>query len=693
MRREAATLEAMRDGADVIFQATFFDGRWRGHADFLFKRADRPSPASATWSYDIADTKLARSVKAGAILQMCVYADLLEGLQGIAPEWLYVITGDRRRHAHRLDDFAAYFRYVRAGSTPASSAGLADGPPAPTPTRSTTAGSAPGSRRASTGGAPTTTSRSWPGCAACDTERLDGRRRPDPARLAAAPRDRRVPDMHAPDARPRSASRPGSSSHERGPGELLFELIEPDPDDRGRGLRALPEPSPWDLFFDIEADPWATEVGLEYLLGIVEEVDGAAALPRHLGHLAEEEKAAFERFIDLVIERLDAHPEMHVYHYGGYEAGAIKRLMQRHGTRVDEVDRLLRGDVLVDLLNVVRQGVRASVESYSLKQIEKFYMPDARRAGHRGRVQRRRVRDVAEATATRRSSTGSPPTTATTASRPGCSGTGSRTGARRRSLAGRSVAGTGRSRRSRRHPTALNDWLRAVEERVAGLTERPRAGRPSPEAEGRRLLADLLDWHRREEKSQWWRWFELKDDLTIEQLVNERDALAGLDFVDQFEGEGVMLHRRYRFQPQDHGFDPGDEAFATGTGKAAGTIVAIDDAAGLIELKRSRSIRLAAPGGPDGTRAAPEHPAAAGDAAGRRRGHRGWLATVTDPTEPSGTCSSASRHAASAGWGARWSRRGEDVLDAARRLALELDAATLPIQGPPGTGKTYAGRG
>ena len=100
---QALTLEAMRSGADVIFQATFFDGRWRGHADFLFKRDDRPSPALGSWSYDVADTKLARSVKAGAILQMCVYADLLEKLQGIAPEWLYVITGDRTMHGHRTD--------------------------------------------------------------------------------------------------------------------------------------------------------------------------------------------------------------------------------------------------------------------------------------------------------------------------------------------------------------------------------------------------------------------------------------------------------------------------------------------------------------------------------------------------------------------------------------------------------------
>ena len=45
----------MRDGADVIFQATFFDGRWRGHADFLFKRPDRASPVLGSWSYDIAD--------------------------------------------------------------------------------------------------------------------------------------------------------------------------------------------------------------------------------------------------------------------------------------------------------------------------------------------------------------------------------------------------------------------------------------------------------------------------------------------------------------------------------------------------------------------------------------------------------------------------------------------------------------
>src|SRR5690606_38854639 len=36
-------------------------------------------------------------------------------------------------------------------------------------------------------------------------------------------------------------------------------------------------------------------------------------------------------------------------------------------------DRLLRGRVLVDLYRVVRQGLRASVESYSIKKLEPLY--------------------------------------------------------------------------------------------------------------------------------------------------------------------------------------------------------------------------------------------------------------------------------------------------------------------------------
>ena len=71
--------------------------------------------------------------------------------------------------------------------------------------------------------------------------------------------------------------------------------------------------------------------------------------------------------------RLERDPDLHVYHYAPYEPTALKRLMGRYGTREAEVDRLLREGVLVDLLRAVRQSLRASVESYSIKKMEPFY--------------------------------------------------------------------------------------------------------------------------------------------------------------------------------------------------------------------------------------------------------------------------------------------------------------------------------
>ena len=687
-RAQAQTLEAMRAGIDVVYQATFFDGRWRGHADFLFKRPDRPSPGLGGWSYDIGDTKLARSVKAGAILQMCVYASLLEGMQGIPPEWLHVITGDGVKHPHRTDDFSAYFRFVRARFDDRLSMGLADGHRETYPD-------------------PVEHCRvcSWypmciqrrrdddhlsivAGMRRLDTERLTAAGISTLAGLAVLRPTQGIEGIAAPQlTRIREQSR--LQLHEREMHERVFELIAPDPDDAGRGLRALPEPSPWDLFFDIEADPWATEVGLEYLFGIVEEAAGDARYLDIWATSQEAEKAAFERFIGLVIERLDAHPEMHVYHYGGYEAGAIKRLMQRHGTCVDEVDRLLRGDVLVDLLTVVRQGVRASVESYSLKQVEKFYMPV-----REGPVTDAGFSVVAFETWLKEGDQTILDGIAAY-NRDDCVSTWLLRGwleQRRIEAVARwpELEWTRPVMPAPTTPATVAEWLQAVEERVAGLTGGLRADDDSSEADGRRLLADLLDWHRREEKSQWWRWFELKDDLTVEQLVIERDALAGLGFVDEFDGQGVMLHRRYRFEPQDHGFDPGDGVFATGTGSAAGTIVSIDDAAGLIELKRSRSASWPHPRAligpaplPSGAqrqamlRVADSVIAHGIDGQGPYRAIRDMLLRLA-PRLAEGT-------------------RGplveprEDVLAAARRLAVALDAGTLPIQGPPGTGKTYAG--
>ncbi len=53
-QREVETLEAMRVGVDVVYQATFYDGLWGGQADFLM-RVETPSDLGP-WSYEMVDT-------------------------------------------------------------------------------------------------------------------------------------------------------------------------------------------------------------------------------------------------------------------------------------------------------------------------------------------------------------------------------------------------------------------------------------------------------------------------------------------------------------------------------------------------------------------------------------------------------------------------------------------------------------
>ncbi len=50
--------------------------------------------------------------------------------------------------------------------------------------------------------------------------------------------------------------------------------------------------------------------------------------------------------------------------------------MGMHATREDALDDLLRNHVLVDLFAVVRQAMRISQPSYSIKKVEAFYMPE-----------------------------------------------------------------------------------------------------------------------------------------------------------------------------------------------------------------------------------------------------------------------------------------------------------------------------
>jgi len=470
-------------------------------------------------------------------------------------------------------------------------------------------------------------------------------------------------------------------------GTIVHELLEPIP---GFGLARLYEPCAGDIFFDIEGDPFVGENGLEYLFGYSfqdvgdqERYVGAWALSRA------QERVAFEQFIDFVMDRLNAYPDLHVYHYASYEPAALKRLMGRYATREDGLDQILRGKRFVGLLAVVRQGLRASVESYSIKCLEPLYgyvrqisLPEANHA--LSKVQAfLELGDVAGLADDDRSAVEA-------YNRDDCQST------RRlrdwletvRASAIADGAAIERPVLSDAAPTeALGEW----QLKIAGLVQQLVTGIPddplerSVEQHARWILAHTLDWHRREDKAFWWEFFRLGD-LPAEDLLDERTGLGGLLFETGAGGTARAPIHRYRFPPQETELRGGEGVRAVG-GNKLGAVAEISIEEGWVDIKkRGDTVDL--------------HPEAlfAHDYIDTKVLAEALVRigeyVAVHGLEGEGPYQAArdllSRHAPRVG-GQPLRHQDETAVAAALRLALVLDGGVLPIQGPPGAGKTYTG--
>src|SRR5467141_2120402 len=366
----AETLVLMDRGAEVIAQGALSDGEWFGRPDVL-RRVEKPSKRW-TWSYEVADTKLARETKATTILQLSLYSDLLKQIQGTLPEFLWVVPPGEGYAGEKYPvlEYAAYYRHVQKRLLKAvgEDAGRET---YPEPVEH---------------------------CNVCRWFReCDQRRRADDhLSLVAGIRRQQRDQFEAWNAetmaklaalpiplreRPKHGSMEGYENVQkqarvqvegRKKKQPVHEPILPVAE--GMGFCRLPEPSVGDMFVDLEGDPFVEERGLQYLFGFaVRNANGEFSYGKRWALNREEEKKGFEWLVGEIMRRRAANPKMHVYHFGAYEPTALKNLMGMHATREDEIDRMLRAGVMVDLHQAFKQGVRASVEEYSLKKIEAFY--------------------------------------------------------------------------------------------------------------------------------------------------------------------------------------------------------------------------------------------------------------------------------------------------------------------------------
>ena len=582
----AETLRLMAEGVDVIAQGALRDGQWFGRPDVLRKVVT--SSKDWKWSYEVQDTKLARETKATTVLQLSAYSELLELAQGRAPECMWVITpaagfaGER----YRVAEYAAYFRYVKREVLKAIEIGRVT---YPEPVEH---------------------------CNVCRWfKECETRRRADDhlslvAGIRTQQRDQleewgvgtvaELAKMPVPlKQRPRYGSRDGyerareqarvqveGRTEHKPVHEAILPVVE------GMGFCRLPEPTAKDMFVDLEGDPFAGTQGQQYLFGFaVQFADGKELVYEKRWTLtAEEEKRGFEWLMDEIVRRWMEEPGMHVYHYGANEPGAFKRLMGQYATREEEMDRMLRAGIFVDLHRVVKQGLRASVEEYSLKKMEPFYgftrktSLDASRAamryiehhlelGWKGQTLRDEQREAMEGY-----------------NREDCESTLALRDWLESERAKLIAKGAPIARPVPGDPEPAEE-LSDRQKRVAELTERLSKDLPVDRArrseaqQAQWLLAQLLDWHRREDKATWWEGFRLAE-LDEDELLEERSGLGGIKHVKTLQVDRGIPTERYRFEKQETEVREEKELYYQGD--KFGTVVAVNFAERTVDVKKTR---------------------------------------------------------------------------------------------------------
>jgi uncharacterized protein len=356
------TMRAVERRAPVIYQAAMFDGRFVGFADFLVFDGER---------YRLRDTKLARSVKVEALLQLAAYADTLAEAGVPVAEEVELVLGDGATATYRVDELLPVYLPRRAALQRLLDAHL-------------------------TGG----TSVRWEDdtvracfrCPECETQvratddllLVAGMRVSQRARLI----DAGIATMHqladhtgaVEQMSTRTVKTLAAQARlqvaDRIDGKPPYQVVDPQP------LMVLPDANKGDLFFDFEGDPlWTVdgrEWGLEYLWGVLTTTD---EFHPFWAHDRASERQALIDFLAMVRKRMRRYPGMHIYHYAAYEKSTLLRLAGRYGVGENEVDNLLRNGILVDLYPLVRKSIRVGTENYSIKSLEPLYMGNALRSG------------------------------------------------------------------------------------------------------------------------------------------------------------------------------------------------------------------------------------------------------------------------------------------------------------------------
>lgn len=680
---EERIVAAMRSGADIIYQATVSDGSWSGHADFL-QKVSLPSKLG-DWSYEVIDTKLARDTKAGTILQLCVYSHLLEKLQGIRPEHMYVVTPgmDYVAIPYRTEDYAAYFRLLGRGIKEFITCPDATYPDP---------------------------------VAHCDFcawwSECEARRREDDhlSYIAGITRSQiknlrlmginRLENLAKTEEipQPKKGSREALARvREQARVQLIgretavpyYELKEPF--DSEHGLSLLPPPTPDDIFLDFEGNHFAEQGVQEYLTGYVSRgPDGRDIYSALWARSLMEEKIAFEHFMDVAINTRTRNPRAHIYHFSPYEPSALKRLMGRFATREVELDTLLRGGAFIDLHGVVRRSLTASVERYSIKDLEPFFGYVRQQNLHDASMSRRLVEnaievgDFDELIDNHRQ-------IVEDYNREDCESTLRLRDWLEQLREGAVAEGNTISRPILKDGEASQS-ISELDQELQRLRDGLLEGVPvdaddrSSEQQALFVLAHMLEFYRREGKATWWEYFRVLA-LQENEYADERRAITGLQFKEELKAGRAPLHC-YKYPTQELDARRGNELYDV-DGNPFGKVEEVNYSAGTIAIKKRMDTAKV---NPFSLLLHSQVSAKPLQESLMRLGQYVLSEGFTNTTPYKAAFELLLRKPSQlVNENGFLQNKNETTVEAACRLVVKLNGGVLAIQGPPGTGKTYSG--
>ena len=358
------TYNAMKLGADVIYQAALSLSKFKGYADFLIKVKGKSH--FGDYYYEVWDTKLSKTLKPYVVIQLCSYSEMLEQLQGKRPDYIVALLGNGEKKRLRTNDYFYYYQNLKSRFLQAHqnfSEYRYENPP------------------------DFIRCGRWTKYAKNILKEVDHlvqiatitSSQIKKLRKAGVNTMQEIVDMDCNSIKDinhnvliRLKAQAKIQKDSNGRETPLYQILSHEVNKK-MGLSLLPKSSPLDIYFDIEGFP-LEDGGLEYLWGVTYfDQNGARQFKDFWAHNKEQEKTAFKAFIEFVYKRWLQDPTMHIYHYANYEIAACRKLMGRYGIYEQEVDQLLQNEVFVDLYKVVKGGLLLGESRYSIKNVEHLY--------------------------------------------------------------------------------------------------------------------------------------------------------------------------------------------------------------------------------------------------------------------------------------------------------------------------------